>query len=101
MTPPNDDSKPAKTYSRRDTAQLVMGVAALGLALGKTPAGAAEKSKCCKDMKDAEFATFNKLSASEQSLFLKLDQVEQSRFFKFKGDQKAERSKFLKVQSAD
>lgn len=103
MTASNETAKKSMSYSRRNAAQLIMGVAALGLALGKTPVGAAETSVKMKEkvLSSAEKVVYHKLSAREQGYFLKLDAGERSTFLKHEKWSSAEKSNFLKVQSTD
>jgi hypothetical protein len=93
----------SKSYTRREATQLVMGVAALGLALGKTPAGAAEKTVAAKEknLTKSESSIYIKLNATEKAMFLKLDAGERSNFMKHQDWSEAEKSTFLKVQSKD
>jgi hypothetical protein len=95
----------SKSYTRREATQLVMGVATLGLALGKTPVAAAEgesaQIKKVVTFSKAENSIYIKLNATEKAMFLKLDAGERSTFTKHQDWSETEKSTFLKVQSKD
>ena len=96
-------SNSKNAISRRKATQLIMGVAALGLALGKKPVMAKEVSVRQKQLnltKD-EQSVFIKLSDVEQAQFIKLDARERSTFFKISAKNSSERSNFLKINSKD
>ena len=82
--------------TRRGSLQLMLGVTALGLALGKRSVGAKEVSNKLKGEKLSakEKSIYYKLTQAEQSLFLKLDAGERSQYIKLTND--GERSDFLK-----
>jgi hypothetical protein len=99
----DDNSKSSdKTVSRRTTLALTLGVASLGLALGKRTAYARNKSAKMDppqpEMTAKEKSIYIKLTDQEQSMFLKLDGVERSQFIKLNP---GERSEFLKGESRD
>ena len=93
-----------KSIDRRKAAQLIMGVAALGLALGKKQVAAKELTTAYKwkNMTAAEKSVFIKLSAEEQSYYIKLSALERSTFIKHQADwDLAEKSSFLKLNAKD
>lgn len=94
-------SEKTGSLTRRDSLQLMLGVTALGLALGKKTADAKEASFKIKleSLSATEKSTFIKLTKTEQSLFLKLDKSERSQFIKLTGD--TEKSEFLKHSAED
>ena len=82
--------------TRRGSLQLMLGVTALGLALGKRSVGAKEVSAKYKEkfLSADEKSIYIKLTRAEQSFFLKLSDDERSKFIKLESDR--ERSEFLK-----
>ena len=91
------------SVSRRKSMQLVLGVTAFGLALGKKAvagqaSGQEEYYKIKLDsLNPTEKSTFSKLSKNEQSLFIKLTAKERSSYSKLAG--KVEKSEFLKLNA--
>ncbi len=87
------------SFTRRGSLQLILGVTALGLALGKKTVDAKEVSQKLKgQLLDAsEKSTFSKLSKTEQSLFIKLTASERSSYSKLTSE--AKKSEFLKLNA--
>ena len=79
--------------------QLMLGVTALGLSLGKKTVNAKEVSSKGKldDLTAKERTIYMKMSKQEQSLFIKLDTSERSQFFKLTNAQ--EKSIYLKLNA--
>lgn len=86
-------------FTRRGSLQLILGVTALGLALGKKTVDAKEVSQTAKEvvLSASEKSTFGKLSKTEQSLFIKLTASERSGYIKLTSE--AKKSEFLKLNA--
>jgi hypothetical protein len=85
--------------SRRQSMQLMLGITALGLSLGKRTVDAKEVSNKIKmeGLNSSERSIYMKLSKQEQSLFIKLNASERSQFIKLDGV--TEKSNFLKLNA--
>jgi hypothetical protein len=85
--------------SRRESMQLMLGVTALGLSLGKKTVNAKEVSTKIKleDLTAKERSIYMKLTKEEQSFYIKLNASERSEYIKLTGS--TEKSNFLKMNA--